>query len=105
MGYLFGCLLFVWSCVSWRGGFAFLFVWLACGVGLVAVVCRSHSIHLCLHTQDVKLSLVFSETGARPCSGDSMSLVRFVVVSPSVLDCLYARDPPQPVRKKRLRLL
>ena len=30
-----------------------------------------------------------------------MSLVRYVVVSLSVMDCLYPRDPPQPVRKKK----
>ena len=31
-----------------------------------------------------------------------MSLVRDVDISHSVMDCLYPRDPPQPVRKKKL---
>ena len=41
-------------------------------VGFVAVVLasRSYPTHRCFHTEDVKLSLVFSETGTRPCSGD-----------------------------------
>ena len=34
-----------------------------------------------------------------------MSLVREVVVSLSVMDCLYPRDPPQPVRKKNKKTL
>ena len=32
---------------------------------------------------------------------DTMSLIRFVAVSLSVLDCLYPRDPLQPVTKKK----
>ena len=35
------------------------------------------------------------------CSWRLMSLVRHVVVSLSVMDCMYPRDPPQPVRKKK----
>ena len=31
-----------------------------------------------------------------------MSLVHDVVVTLSVMDCLYPRDPPQPVREKKI---
>ena len=41
-----------------------------------------------------------SEMGTRPGARGMTSLVRFVVVSLSVLDCQYPRDPPQPVGKK-----
>ena len=34
-----------------------------------------------------------------------MSLVRDVDISLSAMDCLYPRDPPQPVRKKNHAML
>ena len=85
--------LFAWWLLLFCGGLVFV---------AVVFAVRSYPIHLSSHTEDVRLSSVFSETGTRPCSGDTMSLVRYVDVSLSVLDCLYPRDPPQPVGKKKI---
>ena len=54
---------------------------------------------LCLRTKAVKPRFCLSDW-ALDLLWRLMSLVRYVVVSLSVMDCLYPRDPPQPVRKK-----
>ena len=68
---------------------------------VVCVFCFTvFPIHSCLHTEDVKSPVCHSEWALDLLWG-LMSLVRYVVVSLSVMDCLYPRDPLQPVRKKR----
>ena len=91
---LVGFVLFVWGvAVCW---FVCVFF---CLVAVVFVLVLFHPSLPSYKRYEAHVGL--SEMGTRPCSGDTMSLVRFVVVSLSVLDCLYPRAPPQPVRKKQ----
>ena len=94
---LFGCL--VWLLVVFCLG-VLCFVWVCCR----GFVSRSYPIYCLLHTKDVKLSFCLSEW-ALDCRWKQMFLVRCVVVSLSVMDCLYPRDPLQPVRKKNISRL
>ena len=55
----------------------------------------------CLHTKDVKHFTCLSER-ALDLLWRLMSLVRDVDIVLLVMDCLYPRDPPQPVRKKMI---
>ena len=91
-----------WSC---RGWLVFLLVswWVLCLFGVVRFVLFFHGLShsLRLRTKDVKLHFCLSEW-ALDWLWRLMSLARYLVVSLSVMDCLYPRDPPQPVRKKKV---
>ena len=88
--------------------FGLVFWFVSCWVfGLVGFVCFVLLFHglshpLRLRTKVVKPRFCLSEW-ALDLLWRLMSLVRYVVFSLSVMDCLYPRDPPQPVRKKKLR--
>ena len=76
-----------------------LLVWLCC-LFFVLLLVTIFPIPSCLHTKDVKHFPRLSER-ALDLLWRLMSLVRDVVVTLLVMDCLYPRDPPQPVRKKK----
>ena len=97
-----------WVAVLWLFGVFCLvcllvvFVWLVCWVVLWFLCCfvsSVASILSCLRTEAVKPAVCLSEWALGEL-WRLLSLVRDVVVSLSVMDCLYPRDPPQPVRKK-----
>ena len=97
-------LAFGWLCVlfGFLGWCCWFVVWLVCvGVLLLWFLVFLPSIFASSY-KSYEAHDGLSEMGARPGARGMTSLVRFVVVSLSVLDCQYPRDPLQPAREKNL---